>query len=623
MLIKLIIWRCIILKMNQSLHPPRTILSVRVGVTGHRPDRLQEANMDVMAERIRDVLGNIQKSVTELYLSLHTYYINTPPVVRLISPLAEGADRIVAREALDLGYELQCLLPFRRDEYEKDFADDASKKDFWKLLDHATAIFEINGSRDEASGAYQTVGNVLLNQCDLLVAVWDGEPSRGPGGTSEVVAEAIAQAIPVIWIESRTPHSITLWRGNQESRESEWSNVLYSQIHALIQPPQQSSKSNSCSITGYYAEKQGKVSVIGWFYRTFRDVLSGETIRRPSLTMPDVIKTTRQEWDTVWSSLLKKPTTMVEFLNLRFLMQYGWADKLADWHANQYRSSFIVNYLLSGFAVLFALLAEVLTRVHFVSLDAVVHFGPLTITGQTPYIFGELLVITAIIFITQWTGYSHNHERWINYRFLAELFRSMRILATMGLVTSFFRIPAYSTFDDVRSSWMNWHYRAVVREAGLPTASIGNEYLKFCRELLQHEVSDQILFHESNKCRYHKIGHRLHRFGVICFSLTLVSCFVHLVFHFEYASWLTLLSAVLPAFGAAAAGLLFQGEFERMELRAAAMQARLKEIDAELIKPRDFSYRELCLIAETVAETMITEVLDWRTMFQTRPLRLS
>lgn len=37
----------------------------------------------------------------------------------------------------------------------------------------------------------------MLDRADRLLAVWDGKPARGYGGTADVVAEAQTRVIPV------------------------------------------------------------------------------------------------------------------------------------------------------------------------------------------------------------------------------------------------------------------------------------------------------------------------------------------------------------------------------------------------------------------------------------------
>ena len=53
--------------------------------------------------------------------------------------------------------------------------------------------------------AYTRLGTFLLGQIDILVAVWDGEPEEGAGGTGEVVRGALDAGIPVVWISTIVP----------------------------------------------------------------------------------------------------------------------------------------------------------------------------------------------------------------------------------------------------------------------------------------------------------------------------------------------------------------------------------------------------------------------------------
>ena len=44
--------------------------------------------------------------------------------------------------------------------------------------------------------AYQRAGFLVAEQCDVLLAIWDGHPARGPGGTAEVIEHARARGRP-------------------------------------------------------------------------------------------------------------------------------------------------------------------------------------------------------------------------------------------------------------------------------------------------------------------------------------------------------------------------------------------------------------------------------------------
>ncbi len=155
-----------------------------VGVTGHRdllPDdvpRLEEVVAGLLAE------------------------LSPPPMV--LSALAEGADRLVARVALRCGAALVVPLPFPPDDYEADFADQASKREFRELLAAAAESFVVPGAcaGERREAGYLRVGRELVARSRLLLALWDGEHLAAAGGTSDVVRMCRGRT-PVLHLATR------------------------------------------------------------------------------------------------------------------------------------------------------------------------------------------------------------------------------------------------------------------------------------------------------------------------------------------------------------------------------------------------------------------------------------
>lgn len=183
---------------GDSTHVPGT-QRLRVGVTGHRRDQLDPADVPALTGRIRHILELVSGA--------------TGGPGTLISSLAEGADQIVATEALDLGFRLVCPLPFSRTEYELDFTEPQTRAAYWSLLQRASEVQELPGLRttaDSEQTAYAAAGDRVLEDADLLIAVWNGNAARGTGGTAEVVAKAAGAAIPTVWVSVSPPHSVQL-----------------------------------------------------------------------------------------------------------------------------------------------------------------------------------------------------------------------------------------------------------------------------------------------------------------------------------------------------------------------------------------------------------------------------
>lgn len=123
----------------------------------------------------------------------------------LLTSLAEGADRLAAQEILLLpNAEIRAVLPFAPAEYETDFLSVASLTEWRGLLSRASEIVIIP-PQPTRTKAYLAAGCYAVDESDLLIAVWDGKPARGEGGTAEVVGYAREQGKNLIIIDSENP----------------------------------------------------------------------------------------------------------------------------------------------------------------------------------------------------------------------------------------------------------------------------------------------------------------------------------------------------------------------------------------------------------------------------------
>ncbi len=179
---------------------------IKIGITGHRPHRLKVSE-EKLGQRVAGVLhGMIAASGAA----------SPEPVLDIISPLAEGTDRIVAREALALGQNLTAILPFERRDYEATFSDRTTTKEFRKLWKAANERLTLDGLAKHTEASYVAVGMLTLARADLVLTIWDGEPAQGRGGTPEILRDALEWGLPVIWIhasEDREP--VLLSAGNE------------------------------------------------------------------------------------------------------------------------------------------------------------------------------------------------------------------------------------------------------------------------------------------------------------------------------------------------------------------------------------------------------------------------
>jgi len=177
--------------MKQPRPTQMGLLPLVVGVTGHR-DLADEDSASIVHQ------------VGSLFATLRRSYPHTPIV--LLSSLAEGADRLVARAALDCGVELHAVLPMQAELYELDFKSAQSLEDFGELLSRSydTSVVPLNGDPADADTGvggsardhrYATAGAFIVSHSHVLIALWDGSPDEMPGGTSQIVRFAL-QGVP-------------------------------------------------------------------------------------------------------------------------------------------------------------------------------------------------------------------------------------------------------------------------------------------------------------------------------------------------------------------------------------------------------------------------------------------
>jgi hypothetical protein len=156
-------------------------LPIVIGATGHR--HLRDADIPQHRAHIR-----------ELFAWLRRRYPSTP--LRIVTALAEGADRLIAEVALEAGHQLLVPLPLEPADYERDFPQSVAQ--FHSLLRRIPPEQVFVLPRDAGSEAeltphefrerrYRAVDLFLAQQSHLLLALWDGRPTTSIAGTAAVV----------------------------------------------------------------------------------------------------------------------------------------------------------------------------------------------------------------------------------------------------------------------------------------------------------------------------------------------------------------------------------------------------------------------------------------------------
>ncbi|HET7816563.1 MAG TPA: hypothetical protein VFK58_03180, partial [Sphingomicrobium sp.] len=96
--------------------PPRLPFVLSVGITGHRKEAIPPAAFATLRDRLAEVLETVISQAATVRDEACEFFSDEPPRLRFVSPLADGADQIAAEAALELGFELQAVLPFDREQ---------------------------------------------------------------------------------------------------------------------------------------------------------------------------------------------------------------------------------------------------------------------------------------------------------------------------------------------------------------------------------------------------------------------------------------------------------------------------------------------------------------------------
>jgi hypothetical protein len=166
-----------------------------VGFSGHR----QLASADGAARAIRAALELLQRQAPGEWIAL--------------SSVAGGSDQLFVQQARAIGLSWHAILPLPRADFAQDFtaAEWVVVEETLATADHVRVISE-SGAREDA---YLDCGIETVNDADVLLVVWDGQPARGKGGTADVVEYAKSIGKPVMIIDATT----------HEMRKENWTRL--------------------------------------------------------------------------------------------------------------------------------------------------------------------------------------------------------------------------------------------------------------------------------------------------------------------------------------------------------------------------------------------------------------
>ena len=515
---------------------------------------------------------------------------------------------MTAQAAIGRGWQIDTVLPFSQDDYARDF-DPAGTAALRDQVRASANVLELPGRRDEPGGeaaAYERAGRVVLTQSDVLIAVWDGDPPRGRGGAAQIVAEAVAQSIPVIIVDPSVIKPPTLlWSGLHEHDSGPEAvdtvargglGELPTLMSRIGQAPAGASSRSTQSprrIAPPLLAVAYPLLLALTGVRRFRltDLRRPHPAPRPANREPQVAFQTRID-DLLWP-------------------RFDTADCEASLASQLFRSAFVSGFALAALAVTLSLLGLVVPH------------------GVKPLLaLGEFASIAVILAITGWGARARWHDRWLDQRMLAEELRCLAVSAALGDL--FLRGPrAYDS--DVAGQ----ERRNIARRIGLPSARIDAAYLTATHTGLLALLDDQIGYVERESGRMHRLEHRLHRLGGALFTITALVCagvlaievlgpiLAHSTGFDEHGLPLgvTVVSASLPAIGAAVYGIRMQGDFAGAGKRNAALATQLIHL-RKIAQEGAPGFDVLRRLIRRTAELLTADVSQWARATRARPLSL-
>ena len=585
-----------------------------IGVTGHRKEMLAPSSLLTLHERLRTVLATLAEKASEAHAANRQFFSPDPPRLLFVSPLADGADQMAAEVALELGFELHAVLPFGRDNYRASMADDPSRERFDALLSRATCTLELPGGSDQDLDAYVMAGRATIAHSDLIIAVWDGLPPRGRGGTGEVVHLAHERGTPIVHIPPNAPGETairwTAFEPNVITGVDDPSNIrpfdeesIGAIVLALLAPPPDAQE------------------------REFLSAFEGERLRvlRPRIEYPLLLaaagisrfrrhhwradlssQMTRAEWQS-YSEACERAQAATAPLGM-LEQSYDWADSLATHFAQSFRSGHVFNFFLGALAV-FLGTANLIMPVWSIFLEV-----------------GLFLAVLAIIANTWAANRGQWHRRWLDYRQLAERLRPMRSLKVLAVAAP---DPPGTAANPVPQRWIEWYAARAWQAIGCPAGRIDPSRLPdLSATIADKEVQPQVDYHRRAALQLGRLNHRLEVLGYSVFTLALLSSAI-LITGFAVApdwvhrnyNWFTVISATLPAIGTAVVGIRVQGDHSASAARSEQTAMVLDHV-AQRLRGETSSLLRAAELTEQAARAMLSDLDEWRLLNQQHELSI-
>jgi len=140
-----------------------------LGVTGHQD--LESFNLDWITLAINN-------------------FLKENDVVKGLSSLAIGADQLFCRQLIKKSISYDVIIPCNN--YISTFKTVEDSRSFLDLSNMSKNTYTLNFN-EPSETAFYSAGIEIVNKASEIIAIWDGRPAKGLGGTGDIVKIALQQ----------------------------------------------------------------------------------------------------------------------------------------------------------------------------------------------------------------------------------------------------------------------------------------------------------------------------------------------------------------------------------------------------------------------------------------------
>ena len=654
--------------------PPRVRLSL--GVTGHRASHpLYGQNSARIEGAVRAVLDLVAGTVAA---EPEPFGPGSKAPTRLHSMLADGADQMLAREALARDWELIAPLPFGADlncainaapaavsdalaliagKHAADAAV-AARADAIRTLYENARLFELADDDDDIAAVFLAMlktpedvdarevfaadcaervalaARLVIEQSDILIGIWNGARTTFVGGTGHSIAQALNLGAAVIWIDPAAPEDWRILRApealaslREAGGEADRVDQLRTLVRAALSPGEAAShrhggeKGDYPGVSALDARHwRARSNALWHVYRRVEAVFGRDEKRKPWRNL-------RQTYERPDEVAQGSGADVLAAVRAFPGADQSFAEEVSRRVLARFAwadgiSSYLSDTYRGGMMINF--LAS-----SFAIVGGIAYLPFADSSWKWAFALFEFVLLALILIITFQGQKRRWHGRWFETRRVAEYLRQAPLLLTLGAARAPGRWP-----KGAETSWPEWYARHALRELGLPRVKVTADYLRHAlKMLLDTHVTQQRDYHHAKAKRLTATHHNLDRLSEWMFRLAVASVAMYLGLQAgvwlqffdktalkELSKTFTFLGVLLPTFGGAVAGIRYFGDFERFAAISEVTAQKLDNVHARialLLKApdADMDYGPVAEIAHAADDIVVSEIENWQAVF--------